>query len=258
MKKLILILLMGLVSTFVAVDAQAALLDLSSWTEVTLDLGGQPVGDWVLSSGNTEVTQIINADPSFYLNNLNQTNYLMQGSWSVETTSDNDFMGFVFGHQDNSHFYLMDWKQGQQNYVGTTAQEGFSLKKISASSVSDLTLADFWSSAGTTNTTILDTFYGSSAGWVDLTSYDFFLDFKPGQFSVTVKDGTTELWNSTVNDSTYTYGQFGFYNFSQQQVKYAGFVQEGGEIIDPVIPEPATIFLFGTGILGVLARKRKK
>lgn len=51
-------------------------IDLSSWTELTLDYpGGQTAGNWVMESGNTAVVQTINADPSFFLNNLNQTSY---------------------------------------------------------------------------------------------------------------------------------------------------------------------------------------
>jgi len=73
-------------------SANAAPIDLSSWSELTLDYtGGQPPGNWVLESGNTAVVQVVNADPSFYLNNVNQTSYSMNGSWEVLTGSDNDY-----------------------------------------------------------------------------------------------------------------------------------------------------------------------
>ena len=45
---------------------QAAPIDLSSWTPLTLNYpGGQGAGSWVLEPGNTAVKQVINADPSF-------------------------------------------------------------------------------------------------------------------------------------------------------------------------------------------------
>ena len=110
----------------------AAPLDLSSWTPLTLNYpGGQGAGSWVLSAGNTTVKQVINADPSFYLNNLNQTKYSIDGTWRVDAgTGDDDYMGFVFGYQNSSNFYLFDWKQGTQGYVGRTAAEGMAIKKF--------------------------------------------------------------------------------------------------------------------------------
>lgn len=238
------------------VVVHAAPVDLSSWSAKTWDFPGyQSAGNWTLSNGNTTVTQTVNADPSAYLNNIGQTNYTMQGSWKVlEVGGDDDFMGFVFGYQNSSNFYLFDWKQGTQSYEGT-AQEGFSIKKISAASEALLTVADFWSSANTTNMTLLASNYGSDKGWVDNTSYDFYLNFQPGVFSVTVKLGATELWNIAVNDASFTSGQFGFYNFSQQDVQYSGFEQD---IIIPTVPEPTTILLLGIGLIGMAGCGWKK
>jgi hypothetical protein len=150
----------------------------------------------------------------------------MEGSWRVITSSDDDFIGFAFGYQDSSHFYIMDWKQAYQNTSGYgIAQEGFSVKKISAPSFSDLTHGDLWQSAGTIYSTILAADFGSDKGWNDLTDYSFYLEFEPGHFQIIVSEGEIELWNIEVFDSTYTNGQFGFYNYSQENVQYSGFEQ---------------------------------
>jgi hypothetical protein len=260
MKRVLLVLFVVALMCFNGVNSSvfSAPIDLSSWTAKTWDMpGGQPAGNWVLASDNLSVTQYINADPSAYLNNINQTSYTMQGKWKVLTSSDDDFMGFIFGYQNTSNFYLFDWKQGTQSYVNTTAQEGFSIKKISAPSEGDLSLADFWSSYDTDpdspNMTMLASSYGSTEGWADLTEYEFFLDFQPGTFQVIVKEGATELWNTTVNDSSFTSGEFGFYNFSQQTVQYSGFEQTGGV----VVPEPSTMLLLGSGLFGLGAFRKK-
>lgn len=201
--------------------------DLSLWTAVSLDLpGGQSVSNWNLSDSNTTATQTINADPSFFLNNLNQSNYTMEGSWRVITSADDDFIGFTFGYQDSSHFYIMDWKQAYQNTSGYgIAQEGFSIKKISAPSFSDLTIKDLWQSTGTINSTILASNFGSDKGWSEFADYDFYLEFEPGHFLIIVSEGEIELWNIVVNDTSYSSGQFGFYNYSQGNVEYSGFEQ---------------------------------
>ncbi|WP_374049964.1 FxDxF family PEP-CTERM protein [Nitrosomonas sp. sh817] len=56
----------------------------------------------------------------------------------------------------------------------------------------------------------------------------------------------------TVNDTTFASGQFGFYNNSQSNVRYAGFE------VTPV-PEPETyaMLLAGLGLVGFMARRRK-
>ncbi len=75
---------------------------------------------------------------------------------------------------------------------------------------------------------VLATNHSSSAGWADYQLYNFHLDFNltPGTFTINVTDSSNNiLWDVTVNDTTFTGGQFGFYNYSQGQVRYAGFEQ---------------------------------
>ncbi len=247
--------------------AQAAPINLTTWSPLTLTYpGGQPAGNWVLAPGNLAVTQTVNADPSFYLNNLNQTNYSIQGSWQVlETGGDDDYMGFVFGYQNSSNFYLFDWKQGTQNYAGTTAVEGMTVKKMTGATgngLVDLSLAEFWENeVNFGDMDVLATNHASNKGWADNTLYDFRLDFNvvAGEFTIVVKEGATELWNVTVADNTFAAGQFGFYNFSQQSVRYAGFEQEGGVIVDPnPVPEPGSLPLMAIGLALVAVAWRQR
>ena len=106
--------------------------------------------------------------------------------------------------------------------------------------------------------TVLATNHATNKGWADLTLYDFHLDFNlnPGEIHVVVKEGATVLWDTTVNDTTFTGGQFGFFNNSQQNVRYAGFTQTGGV---PAIPEPETyaLMLAGLAALGAVSRRRR-
>jgi len=70
-----------------------------------------------------------------------------------------------------------------------TALSGFSIKKISASSPTDLVIADFWQLPGTANMSILASDFGSTKGWAHNTPYEFSLDFQPGTFDIEVSSG---------------------------------------------------------------------
>jgi hypothetical protein len=253
-----------------SISASAAFADpinLSSWSALTLNYpGGQGAGSWVLEPGNTAVKQVINADPSFYLNNVNQTHYSIDGSWQVlETGGDDDYMGFVFGYQNSSNFYLFDWKQSAQGYVGRTAAEGMTIKRFTGATgngLVDLSLEEFWENqVSFGDMTVLARNQTGTNGWVDNRLYNFHLDFNlnPGEIHIVVRDGAVTLWDTTVNDTTFGGGQFGFFNNSQQDVRYAGFVQTGGLPVTPV-PEPETyaLMLAGVGAVAWAARRRRR
>ena len=255
MKKTLALTLLAFSSTSFAVTVP---LDLSqpSWTPYSYILGGQPAGNLALSNANQTVTQTVNADPSLYRNNLNQTNYSMDGTWQVNTIGDDDFIGFVFGYQNDHQYYVMDWKAGTQSYRGT-AQEGFRILKIDADSRDDLDLYDFWGSNTVTGySTILTSTYGD-IGWAPNTEYDFHLDFRKttSDIAIKVKHGELTLWDIVLVDNTFMSGEFGFYNFSQGRVEYSGFERTGG--VPGEVPIPAAAFMFAPALLGFMGFRRR-
>ncbi|HTE41853.1 MAG TPA: hypothetical protein VK629_13560, partial [Steroidobacteraceae bacterium] len=171
----------GLLS-IVSVSASAVPVDLTTWSELTLNFpGAQGEGNWVLQPGNVEVRQTINADPSFYRNNLNQTQYSMDGNWLVQSgTGDDDYMGFAFGMENSSNFYLFDWKAGSQGSGSQFAAEGMTIKRFTGATgdgLTDLSIGEFWENEENFgDMTVLDTHHGSTAGWAANVLYNFHLD----------------------------------------------------------------------------------
>lgn len=266
MNKRFLAIASAAVFTAFTTAAHADPVDLTSWSALTLNYpGGQSAGNWVLGNGNTQVEQTVNADPSFFLNNLDLTSYSIDGTWQVRRgTGDDDYMGFVFGYQNSSNFYLFDWKQGTQGYAGATAYEGMTIKQFTGATgdgLADLSIKEFWENRNDTgDLRILGTNQGNN-GWAPSTEYTFHLDFNiiPGTFSIAVSQGNDVLWDTTVNSSTFTTGQFGFFNNSQSNVVYSGFTQD---VVPPVtpVPEPETYALMAAGLaaLGWVGRRRAR
>ncbi|MEL6430086.1 MAG: hypothetical protein AAFU73_01025 [Planctomycetota bacterium] len=208
-----------------AAFAQGGLpVDLSTWQVIQYQFNSQPDASWDLQTGNTAVLQSVNSDASIFLSDFDSVGQEINGTWSVETSSDDDFMGFVFGYQDRGHYYLFDWKQNSQSFGGTFAEVGMSLKAVSIPGGADPVIADLWPSTSSTNVTVLE---HNTVPWDEFIEYEFTLLFTPGRIEIEVREGMTVLESWVVNDSTYTDGEFGFYNFSQGDVLYQGFERVG-------------------------------
>jgi hypothetical protein len=195
--------------------------DLSKWSVVQYPVGGQGPAEWVLEQNNTVARQRKNADPSILVSDFNFSNDQVRGGFRADLpVADDDFMGFVFGYQDQQHYYLFDWKKAtQSDGADGVAQVGMSVKIVDADA--PLTVRDLWNTD--TKGAQVRTIYHNSIPWEFGVDYDFSLEFHPGQFTIIVSRGATTLAEIQMQDSTYTTGKFGFYNFSQGPVSYSGF-----------------------------------
>jgi cysteine-rich repeat protein len=207
-----------------AVAAPVAI-DLSTFSVVQYEHNSQSDASWVLSDSNTVVTQPVDADPSIFLGDFSVENSEIVGNLRVNTSSDDDLIGFVFGYQSRCAFYLFDWKKVAQQSGPTFgfADVGMSVKVIDTCP-NDPTGLDLWQTPPSPGPLLRH----NEIPWAPFTTYQFRLVFNPGVFSIEVtrlSDGVVlESW--TIEDTTYLTGTFGFYNSSQSQAVYSGLTVE--------------------------------
>jgi len=161
-------------------------------------------------------------------------------------TTDDDFIGLAFCYQNNTHFYLLDWKKEvQSNQVwgdssaDNIAEQGIKLKKIDGSWTWD----GLWGGEDGIGVSTLDGPAPAIGGWVLDTAYTFDVDLSPGHILVALNG--SPLFN--VPDSTFQGGAIALYGFSQNNLLFSDVTY---------IPEPATLSLLGLGALSLLRRRK--
>ncbi|MBB4632703.1 PEP-CTERM sorting domain-containing protein [Sphingosinicella soli] len=251
-----------------ASPAMAAPVDLTGWqADVQDDAPGN--SNWIVQPGNDAVLQTVNGLPTiFFQDGANAQGLALSGTITVTTTGDDDYVGFVLGYSDgeinssSADFMLIDWKQFDQ-FSGNQAYEGLSISHVSGNAAA-ASEYDFWGHVGVVNELKRATTLGST-GWDDNTEYTFDLIFLPDLIQVKV-DGNIEisLTAAEAGLASFDNGSFGFYNYSQSMVLYAGITEDVAPDPDPEppvidVPEPGMLGLLGVGLVGVgMLRRRRK
>lgn len=237
--------------TTLAIPALAAPVDLSGWTAEGTS------HNWVLQSGNNAVLQTVNGNPTVFYSAGNAQGLSLSGTIEVQTAGDDDYIGFVLGFNPgdltsaSTDFILIDWKRNNQNSFGGTAQQGIAISHVSAGLGNNA--GAWWHSPALGVTELARGANLGTTGWAANTEYAFDLLFSSTNIQVFV-DGVQEI---NIN-GTFANGAFGFYNYSQARVLYAGITED---VLPPTgaIPEPATwaMLIAGFGLVGVAARRRR-
>ena len=233
--------------------------DLTSWIV-------DGAGSWSFPTTDTAL-QSANSIPTVLFNNLDSQGTALSGTIEVNSAGgDDDFIGFVLGYDDNDLFganpstdyILVDWKKNAQ--AGWAA--GMAISRVTdgpiASSGTD-TGGDAWTHTGDVSFIQSAATLGAT-GWAYNTQYLFEIIFNPSNIQVSV-DGVQQF---DIN-GTFENGSFGFYNFSQPRVTYAGITEEDSPPTcgvpgtpDCDVPVPGTITLFGISLFGYGWLRRRK
>ncbi len=224
--------------------------DLRNWE----DFG--PGGTWTVAPDGSQVVQEQNGEPFFFVSPETVINQTIRGTFEVETTGDDDIVGFVFGYTApgasdpfDYDFVVLSWKQADQGgFGGCTSPAGFTLTRVDGQLSetpdervnSDFVLDTLWCHEQINDdprAEVLATAWDPEGGWEDNTEYSFELTYTSTNFRL-VLDGQTVM----DVDGAYPTGRFGFYNYSQSDARYSGFTQEevpGPEPTPtPTDPEP--------------------
>ena len=234
-------------AALVALPTFAAPVDLTGWTAEGTSQ------NWIVQPGNNSVLQTVNGNPTVFYGMSNAIGNKLSGTIRVGADGDDDFVGFVLGFDPGElsaaapDYILIDWKQANQD----VAKVGLAISRVSGPIQNGQGNAP-WAHIGVVQELARGATRGN-VGWVDNITYTFDLYYYASNIQVWV-DGVKEIdINGSFGD-----GRFGFYNFSQSSVLYAGITED---VAPPVggVPEPATWarLIAGFGFVGTAMRRRR-
>lgn len=193
-----------------------------------------PDPDWQFDDQTQTLCQQGNAKASALFCGWTLDNATINGRFRVNTATDDDWVGFMWGIQDTDHFYVFTWKQAGQmattcGLVPFAVPGGMQVKRINVLDpmLTPLECPDIHAPNDTLNSTLLlsvDQF--TTMGWADNTEYVFDLThLATGDMTIVVRNAMNMQVVAMANfqDTTYPSGQFGMYTKSQEDACFAGF-----------------------------------
>lgn len=234
---------------------------LCGWNVVVMtsnEYPSAPNPNYICDASGTARRQTVNGKPAIVLSDLVVENARIVGHISVETNSDDDPIGFIWGWENPKHHYLLTWKKANQSWTAAcgNAPRGIAVKKIDGAVGAPETIsfnpsfgynatdyeyscADGWS-LDRANAGLLrdDSIFliapgdpgAFTGGWVSFITYRFEFYYTPTKTKIFVYEddamtGSTANLVTTllVEDASYPSGAFAFYSNSQEQVQFGDF-----------------------------------
>lgn len=210
-------------------NAEITLTDFRAYQTVVLDPEGDSQIDpnWVVLNQGMEIVQTMNSDPGLAVGYTAFSGVDFEGTFHVNTVTDDDYAGFIFGYQDSSSFYVVMWKQTEQTYwqaapFRAVAEPGIQLKMVkSKTGPGEYLRNSLWHTGHTPDQVRLLWKDPRNVGWKDKVSYRWFLQHRPqvGYIRARFYEGSSLVADTDVIiDTSMRGGRLGVFCFSQENI----------------------------------------
>ncbi|KAK9522677.1 hypothetical protein VZT92_019126 [Zoarces viviparus] len=210
-------------------NAEITLTDFRAYQTVVLDPEGDSQIDpnWVVLNQGMEIVQTMNSDPGLAVGYKAFSGVDFEGTFHVNTVTDDDYTGFIFGYQDSSSFYVVMWKQTEQTYwqaapFRAVAEPGIQLKVVkSKTGPGEYMRNSLWHTGDTPDQARLLWKDPRNVGWKDKVSYRWFLQHRPqvGYIRARFFEGSKLVADTEVIiDTSMRGGRLGVFCFSQENI----------------------------------------
>ncbi|KAI5087472.1 thrombospondin-3b isoform X1, partial [Silurus meridionalis] len=210
-------------------NADITMTDFRAFQTVILDPHGASQIDpnWVVLNQGMEIIQTMNSDPGLAVGYTAFNGVDFEGTFHVNTKTDDDYVGFIFAYQDSSSFYVVMWKQTEQTYwqnlpFTALAEPGLQLKAVkSRTGPGEFLRNALWHTGDTHGEVTLLWKDPRDVGWRDKTSYRWSVSHRPqvGYIRVRLYEGTSLVADSgVVIDTSMKGGRLGVFCFSQENI----------------------------------------
>jgi choice-of-anchor A domain-containing protein len=217
---------------YICSDANFSLAYHEQWPNMT------PKPAWTLSGDGLTVRQSVNSAPGVYMTNLPTSGAELVFDLAVETTSDDDFIGWVVAFDQGdatspqAEFMLFDWKQGDQRLgSGEMGLAGLAMSRVKGVIVpsGEGGAGPFWGHLGAVSEEARALTLGRK-GWVDRAVYRVRMQYGLSRVQVWINDVL-----QFDQQGSFPSGRFGFYTHSQPASRFTLVSPTTGSIcgLDP-------------------------